>query len=294
MKPARIYLLSIAILMIPYLLHPADDERSSLKKEEVRTKEKSMAVFIDYGNGYIDIGGIDTKNIFEAELVYSEYRPEMKYEIIGDEGHLDIRFSGKVKRDDSDKKGKSINSLDNLYDNELILSIHREIPVTLNLDLGVVKGNLNLSGLSIKEIDMEIGVSKASILFDQPNPIRMESFDIEGGVGKLSIEKLANANFDDFFFEGGVGSYEIDFTGKYTHDMRANIEMGMGKMTLYLPKYIGTRVQIDKSFLSSVSIDDVYKRGEVYYNHNWEKTQYGLDLLIEAGIGKVDIVWVDE
>ena len=86
----------------------------------------------------------------------------------------------------------------------------------------------------------------------------------------------------------------LDFGGKYQQDMHANIEIGMGKVKLYLPKYVGTRIEVDKSFLSSFSIDEAYKKGDFYYNDQWEKTPYMLDMKVEAGVGKVDIIWVED
>ena len=289
----KTFKISVLIILIPVIIFSAEDERSRIKKDAPRTKEKSMAVFIDYGNGYIDLGKTDSNNIFEGEFVYSEYRPHIKYEIVGDEGRLNIRFSGKVKKDEEDESSKRINTLNKLYDNELLLNLNREIPLTLDLELGVIKGEMELGGMNIKNIDIEVGVSKATIIFDEPNQILMETFAIEGGVGHLLISKLGNANFEDFSFEGGVGSYELDFTGDYKHDVSADIEMGMGKLKIYLPRNIGTRIQVNKSFLSSFSIDEIYKKGDIYYNDKWDKSKYSLDLSIEAGVGKIEVIWVE-
>jgi hypothetical protein len=50
---------------------------------------------------------------------------------------------------------------------------------------------------------------------------------------------------------------------------------------------------VEKSFLSSLSIDEVYKKDDVYYNDMWEKTSHHLDIDLETGVGKIDIVWID-
>jgi hypothetical protein len=288
------YLFHLLIIwMLPVVIIASDKDLSTLKKEEPLTKEKSLAVFINYGNGYLDLGRANSSKIFEGEFVYKDPRPDVRYEIVGDEGRLDIEFSGRVTHEEDDEDQKTIRSFNKLYENEMLLNFNDDVPLTLDLELGVIKGDMDLSGLNIKEIDMEIGVSQATIHFDEPNPSLMESFSIEGGVGKLSLENLGNARIRDFHFEGGVGSYEIDFSGEYTHDVKADIEMGMGKMKLYLPKDIGTRIHIDKSFLSSFSIDEVYKRGDIYYNDSWDKTKYRLDLFVDTGVGKIEVVWID-
>ena len=269
-----------------------DKESGHLTIEEPLTKEKSMVVFIRYGNGFIDFGNTNNNMAIIGEFTYKEYRPDVEYETVGDEGRLDIRFSGDV-RDEQDDNEKHINSFDELYDNEMILKFSPKIPLSLDLDFGVVKGDMNLSGLKVKDFNMEVGVSKTDMYFDEPNPIRMENFSIEGGVGKLNIDKIGNANVKEFIFDGGIGSYELDFTGEYQQNLYADIELGMGKLILYLPKNVGTRLSVDKSFLSSFSIDEAYKNGDVYTNDKWEKTKYSLDLEIETGVGKIEVLWVD-
>ncbi len=286
------FLLLAGILWVSILA--ADKEQQVLKKQEPLTREKRLAVSIDYGNGYISFGKTEADNIFEGEFVYNETRPAVRYEVVGDEGRLDIHFSGKLKKEGDEDRTQSITSLNEIYDNELYLNLSPKVPVDLECDLGVIKGKMDLGGLKLKSLNLKIGVSKGSILFEKPNPVTMESCELEGGVGKFMVEKLGNANIRDFNFKGGVGSYVLDFSGEYRQDVSASIELGMGKVTLYLPRYIGTRLKIDKSFLSTCSIDDVYKKDDYYTNDNWQKTQYSLDMNIDAGVGKIDVVWVDD
>ncbi len=280
------------LLLIPATFFAKDNNDEVLKKQAPLTREKSVTVNVKYGNGYIDFNKTKADNVYEGEFKYAKYRPDVRYEVVGDEGLLDIHFSGKLKKDD-DNLG-SLTSLNNIYDNELLLSLTPEVPLDLNLELGVIKGNLDFSGLKINNLDLEIGVSKGIIFFDEPNSISLENCSIEGGVGKFKIKKLGNANIRSLFFEGGVGSYELDFSGEYQQNLRANIELGMGKVKLYLPRYIGTRVEVSKSFLATCSIDEVYKKDDYYTNDNWNNTRYNLDLKIETGVGKIDVVWVDK
>jgi hypothetical protein len=282
----------IIIIILQNYSFAKDKESGHMTIEEPLTKEKSMVVFIRYGNGYIDFGKTNNNMAVIGEFTYKEYRPDVEYETVGNEGRLDIRFSGDV-RDEEDDDEKHINSFDELYDNELILKFSPKIPLSLELDFGVVKGDMNFGGLKVSNFNMEVGVSKTDIYFDEPNPISMEDFSIEGGVGKLNIDKIGNANIQEFTFDGGIGSYELDFTGDYQQSLYADIELGMGKLVLYLPKDVGTRLSVDKSFLSSFSIDEAYKNGDVYTNDKWEKTKFKLDLDIETGLGKIEVLWVD-
>jgi hypothetical protein len=286
------YLTILVLILFAGIVYSADKELGSITQEQPLTREKIVMVSIKYGNGFIDLGKSSPENVYQGEFLYKEYRPDIDYELIGDEGHLDIHFSGDVSEGGDEESSRHINSFDKLYDNEMMLKLNPDIPLDLDLDFGVIKGDMDLTGLKVQNIDLEVGVSKTNIMFLKPNPITMENFSIEGGVGKLNIEKLGNARIKDFDFEGGIGTYELDFSGEFNENMNARIELGMGKLVLYLSKSVGTRISVDKSFLSSFSIDDVHKSGDVYTNDRWEKTKYSLDLDIETGVGKIDVVWV--
>ncbi len=286
------YFLIFLILLVSFVWS-SDNPKEVLKKQVPFGHEKSLKVSVSFGNGSIYMSKITSNNIFEGEFVYEHYRPQIHYEVVGKEGHLEVFFYGKVKKGGKERGSHHISSLKKIYDNKLQLNISDKIPLDLNLELGVVKGTLDLSGLMLRNLDLEIGVCKTSIIFDEPNPISLEHCSIEGGVGNLIIVKLGNANVENFRFEGGVGSYELDFTGEYRQNISAEIEMGMGKLTLYLPRYVGTRIKVEKSFLSSFSIDECYKKSNYYYNDKWEKTPYQLDIEVNTGVGKVEVIWED-
>lgn len=287
--------LILLVVSLPFLASARELAGKSLSKQAPLDDTKNLLVDVNFGNGYIDIRPGTENQLFGAELFYEGARPEVKYERIGEDGRLHIYFSGNLaKSGDEEGASKSISSLNKMYENSLNLLLTDKIVTDMDLELGVIKGTIDLSGLRIRQLKMQIGVIKGDLLFNKPNPVVMEGCFIEGGVGKFSAEKLGNANFDYFSFEGGVGSYVLDFSGEYRHSGKIKIEMGMGKLLLYLPRKVGTRIRVEKSILASVDIDEVYKKGKFYYNDNWEQTEYSLDVEIETGVGKINIVWVDD
>ncbi len=270
-----------------------DTDRPTISRKEILTREKSLIVNLKYGNGYITIGKSEPQNVYEGEFTYSKYRPDIKYDIINDEGRLNIFFSGEARDTDENDRKSDIYSLNELYENQLTLNFNAGIPLDLNLDLGVSKGNIDFSGLKVRKLTLEMGVSKTGVIFNEVNSIGMESLRIEGGVGKFFIENLGNANVSDFSFEGGVGSYQLDFRGNYQQNLTGKIELGMGKLILYLPRNIATRLFVDKSFFSSLEIDEIFKDGNTYTNERWGQSEPIIDLYIESGMGKIEVFWVD-
>lgn len=274
-----------------------DDRKQTTEiyKNVHRTSEKSIFADITLGNGVIYLEKASSGKVFEGEFKYVNSIPDINYEVIGTEGRLTIFFDDeKSKQKGEEKRFTGLSSLDHLYENECRLKLSPEIPINLKIDLGVVKGELKLGGLQLKEIKLSSGVSKISVNFDGFNPILLEYFDVEAGVGVLNIHNLGNANFKRFNFEGGIGDYLLDFSGNKYDNSKVDIHVGLGKVKLYLPQSAGVRMKVDKSFLCSFDIDDIYKKDDFYYNENWRKTDNNMDMNIETGIGNISVVWIED
>ena len=270
-------------------------ENNKIDKSADRTSETSINVDISLGNGRLFLEkGINDK-IFDGEFFYKNNLPDVKYEIVGETGRLTVRFDEqRFKRKGEENKFTRLSSLDNLYEDECRLKLSPNLPIVLNLDLGLARGELKFGGLQIKEIKLTSGVSKTKIDFSEPNPISLEYFDVEAGVGTLEISNLGNANFKHFKFDGGIGDYIIDFAGDHYLNTKVDIGVGVGKVKIYLPRSAGVRMKVDKSFFCSFNIDDIYKKDDLYYNDKWGKTDNSLDMNLETGVGNVSVVWIEE
>lgn len=288
----------ITFLVILSMLLIADEnnrEITKITKSVNQTSEKEIHVDITLGNGKIYLEKGSPQKVFEGEFTYEQRAPEVNYEIVGEDGRLTIQFDEINNREKGEeKKFSHLSSLDDLYGNECRLKLSPNLPIVLTLDLGVIKGEMNLGGLQLREISLSSGVSKVHINFNEPNPISLEYFDVEAGVGALEISNLGNANFKHFKFEGGIGKYILDFAGSSYKESKVDISVGLGKVKLYLPQSVGVRMKVDKSFLCSFSIDDIYKKNDFYYNENWGKNDNSLDMNIETGIGRLSVVWIGD
>lgn len=285
----------LVILSVILLADENKGESTRITKSVDQTSEKVIHVDITLGNGKIYLEKGSPQKVFEGEFTYEQHAPEINYEIVGEDGRLTIQFDENQNREKGkEKKFTHLSSLDDLYGNECHLKLSPNLPIVLNLDLGVIKGEMNLGGLQLRKIILSSGVSEAQINFNEPNPISLEYFDVEAGVGALEISNLGNANFQRFKFDGGIGKYILDFAGNNYKESKVDIGVGLGKVKLYLPRSAGIRMKVDKSFLCSFSIDDIYKKNDYYYNQNWGKKDNSLDMNIETGVGQLSVVWVGE
>jgi hypothetical protein len=256
---------------------PIETER----KEIERGAETALRASIEFGAGTIDLHAGSDDLILDARITYD--RKYVDY-------YVDYaqRQSRGVLEMASDVEGDNIKGR---LKNEWDVGLSGAVPLDLELEIGAAEARLNLSELALERLDLEVGAASADIWWDRPNEEQLAEITIQCGASSLQVEGLGNANFEYLQFEGGVGSFELDFGGAWTRSATADFEVGLGSLELTIPENIGTRIEIKDSFLSDADIDRHFRRvdDDLYESDNYETADVRLDIQIELGMGAVDV-----
>jgi len=88
----------------------------------------------------------------------------------------------------------------------------------------------------------------------------------------------------------GLGDANIDLTGSFFQDADVDINVGLGSLNLVLPKNANVKLSVDHSFLASVDVNDLLKKGEnAYESIDWDHNLPKIDIEISVGLGDVDV-----
>ncbi len=258
------------------------------RREFSRTTEKELSIIIDvaFGTLYVERGPKDRVAVVDYDQdTDDKLRIAVSYEVSGSKGTLRI----KTKKDS--KIWKDENSNDHGDDRRITVMLSEDLPIDFDLELGAGRGELDVTGLRIRQLRIETGASSVELMCEKPNPIVAEKIEIESGVSKFTGTNLSNLNFRVLNFSGGIGSYKLDFGGALRQSAKASIEVGLGSIVVNIPSNIAARVVHDESWLSSSNLDDEFirKRGDVYETREYQDADHRLDLSIESGLGSVKV-----
>jgi len=268
------------------------------KREITRTKEKELAVSLSASFGTLVVGKGDRNKIVVAEYWRDEdekQRLEMSYDIAHDRGDLDIELTESNKSRGRDSwaisKEEHRSRRGDSEDRHLTARFTDAIPIAFTISLGAGKGDFDFSGLQVKHLKISAGASSADLRCDEVNAIPCEDVVIESGVSKFSAENLCNLNFRKLKFSGGIGSYRLDFGGKLQHTAVAAVEVGLGAVTVYVPRATPTRVIYDESWFSSIDLDNGFVRTKksVYETGDFAQSEKTLTIKIESGLGSIKV-----
>lgn len=132
-----------------------------------------------------------------------------------------------------------------------------DAPIDLTVNAGAYEGKIDLSGLSITNLDISDGASKATVQFDTLNPVEMERLSYKTGASDVELLGLGNANTKTIYFDSGVGSYTLDFSGDVQNDMFVRVQSGMSDMTIIIPDNVRAEVELTNG-LSNVDANGTW------------------------------------
>ena len=260
---------------------------NKLVRQSEITSEQSMEVKIELSMTDLVLSKASNNFAFQAEVEYDStfVQPLISYKVRGNKGFLDLGID--LEGIDIGA-GEKRDSLSNRWQ----VRLTDKIPIEIDAELAMGKGQMDLSGLRITDLKMEVGLSDLTLRFDEPNPIVMERLAVECGLGSLKIENLGNASLKNFKLEAGLGSAEIDLSGKLPKDFRADMEVGLGSLEILIPKGMQVKVYCDCSFLSSTDFEDFKKISDnVYVSPGFDEDKEYISLHLSVGLGSAEIKW---
>ncbi|HEX6308579.1 MAG TPA: hypothetical protein VFZ69_10355 [Longimicrobiales bacterium] len=240
--------------------------------------EDRLVVDVEYGAGELRIAPAGAGTLYRTNLRYdaNTFTPRFAY----DNGRMRFGMEGNSVRGRNIEKGL------------LDVRLSPDVPLDIDLAFGATDATIDLSGLRVRRAELQTGASRTMLTVTRPNPISCELFEIEVGAAKFEARGLGNLNARRFTLEGGVGEVTLDFTGTWAQSLQADIEMGLGSLTLRFPEGLGVRIT-KEGLLASFDSQRLTKRGDVYYSENWDRASYKLSLDLNAALGSIRVEWVD-
>jgi hypothetical protein len=261
-------------------------EMARLEQSRPLAKESSLQAEVSLDIGSIEISGESLNQVYSFDLEYDKaaYEPQVSYDNDSENtGRLSLKLESAHK--------KGIRS--ERENNRLHLNLTDTLPLSLHINSGVGDVRLALSRLHLSSLDLESGVGGARLSSYEANPTVCDLIRLRSGVGSMDAVGLGNLNFRRFEFEGGVGGANLDFSGQWKQDAEVRIVVGVGGVTVRMPRDVGVRVSAEKHFLSGLQLDGFHKEaGEDYYSADYSKAKVKVFVTVKTGVGGFRISWL--
>jgi len=236
------------------------------------------AANIVYGTGTFGLRGTTSPLLYHMQLRYDAERSQPRHTYDSDKRRLeigvqksDVRFTGR-------KEGES----------KLQVELARSAPFDLSLNLGAVEADLDLTGLRLTRLRLEVGASEARLRFDSLNATHMQNLEVSLGAASFRASRLANANAPTIRVEAGVGNVELDMGGQWTSDIDLRVEVALGVVTIHVPPEVGIRARVEK-VIASFDHEGLVQRGSEWVSANYDSAPRKLRISAKTTLGKLTI-----
>lgn len=263
---------------------------ASLSAQTMRTvtgnrqigKQDELNVHVQFSAGLLKIGRDETGVLYRAKIVYDEERYEPLMDFSAGEQSLLVGVDGIKGARSHDDGGKQ----------ELRLNVSPKVPTRFDIKFGAAEADVDLGGLNLTRAEINTGATDATVRFSSPTTGRCGDLTIHVGAASFHAEQIGNSRCERLEFVGGVGDLTLDFTGDWGTQPRprADISVGLGSLTLRLPRDIGIQIDIARVF-SSFDQSGLIKRDGAYYSPNFDGTPTKLRLNVKSAMGSVNVVW---
>jgi hypothetical protein len=260
-------------------------------KEIGRTTEKELKVVLSSSFGSLHVAKGDASKILSADVAGandSDQKIDLMYDVRNRVGYMDLALG---ETQEEHEQGKSTFRLSDLPGGKWYLRFSDALPISFDVELGVGSGDFDLSGMQVKDFTLSTGASDVTLAFDKPNTSSIDNLSIESGVSKFHGRNLGNANFKRFKFQGGVGTYTLDFSGTLKTEVDVDVNVGLGLMTIIIPPGVGAKLFYEKNWVSRLDCDqDFHTVSESEYEtDNYETAEGKMNIRIDSGLGSIKV-----
>jgi len=285
----KLTLAAFPVLLGLFALFPTSATTQSYRTvtaTRVAMGEESLRLNVEFAAGVLRLGPGDGRTLYQGELYYDadKFRPVMDY----DAASRSLKFGIESRGD-----GFKHNKLE--HPQRLDLTLAPQVPTDLTASLGAAEAALELGGLSLTSIEINSAATKARVAFGQPNRVECGELRMQTGAAEFRAEHLGNAHCHRIVFAGGIGDVTLDFTGNWADGYgihEADIKLGLGQLTLRLPKDVGVAIEVDR-FLASFDRVGLTKAGSSYLSDGYDAADTKLHITLKAVLGDIDIEWVE-
>ncbi|HEX5871299.1 MAG TPA: hypothetical protein VFY65_12820 [Longimicrobium sp.] len=242
--------------------------------------ERNLNVAVAYGGGDLQVRPGSTGLLYRMHLRYDErqMRPVTAYDRASGRLRLGVES---VRRNQRASRGGNA-----------VMELAPGIPTDLSLEFGAGEAELELGGLSLRNVDLSTGASDTEVRFAAPNRVQAGTVRVASGASRLRMRGLGNARAERFVLDGGVGEATLEFDGAWARDASLNVEMGLGSLTLRFPRALGVKIERE-GFLTRFSPAGMVRRDGAWYSRNWDSARHKLTVRIDAALGSIDVQWMN-
>ncbi|MEM1204380.1 MAG: hypothetical protein AAGN66_14200 [Acidobacteriota bacterium] len=120
--------------------------------------------------------------------------------------------------------------------NEVTITVPRGHPIDIIGNIAMGESKVDLSGLWVREVHLELKAGDHFVEFREPLPFPMDRFEVKSSMGEVEIRGLGEASPERVEVQHSMGEMFLDLQGAWRRDARVEADFSMGECRVWLPE----------------------------------------------------------
>ena len=129
-------------------------------------------------------------------------------------------------------------------DNRVRVRLPAGVPLVLTGRVRMAESRLELGGLDLLDVDLDLGVGEHTLSFDSPLLRPLGRLRVDASLGDLRLERLGNASPRRLEVHHTMGDLVVDLTGAWRNDADGEVRFGLGDCRVLAPD--AAHLRLDK------------------------------------------------
>lgn len=220
------------IVLPPSEMPPVDDVRPG-----------TLILDLRMGDFTIEPGPADQPIRVEADFDASNFELKEEFVETDDAWTYKVEFGGR-----GGLLGLLLRGGGNNPGNRVKIIVPRGHPLRLVGEISMGESQIDLGGLWVREVDLDMGAGDHFVEFREPLPFPMERFAMKTSMGGVEVRSLGDASPAEVRVEHGMGDLFLDLEGAWRNDSEIRADFSMGQCRIWLPD--GVNVVLDRRSVS--------------------------------------------
>ncbi len=268
-------LAALVLLLAAPATAAGQDAATRLHRELAGVDRADVAV--RYSAGRFSLSGTGTTRLYDARLRYPAGRFEPLHETEDGRVLLGLRHT----RGWGSLRGGSPQGA-----MELILS--NRVPLSLAVDLAAAQGAIDLGGLRLESLTLNLAASETALRVSSPNPGQLAEARFQTAAVSGQLRELGRLNAGEILVRGAASSLLVELGPLLRPVTRLRVELAAGRVEIVVPEGVAVRL-VQRTVLSSVEAPGLEGGGGIRTSPEWGSAPQTVEIELDLALSSATI-----
>ena len=137
--------------------------------------------------------------------------------------------------------------------NRIVIHLPKDMVFAIKMRSDKGNYDLDLSGLSVAALDLNMKMGNMSVEMKEPNPVPMEEMEVQLKMGNTTLDDYQNLGFTEGRLRGSMGEFRLRNSGPIEEALKLDVKVRMMGARIEIPE----NVTLDSKLINKVGSEFV-------------------------------------